>query len=77
MEWMLHTIDQIKFSARIKFYSWFNYSETFISQTLWSNIEAKRSNPICFLIQHCPLPISGIQKVHLAAVDQSGDQTHI
>lgn len=40
-------------------------------------LRPKEAIPFLFLIQHCPLPFSGIQKVHLAAVDQSGDQTHI
>lgn len=74
MKWMLLTIDQRKFSARIRFYSWFNHSETLIS--LWSNTDAKRSNPIILLIQHCPPPFSGIQKVHVVAGNQTGDQTH-
>lgn len=45
---LLLTLDQRKVSARIRFYSQFNHSGALIWQTLWSNTEAKRSNPMFF-----------------------------
>lgn len=89
---MLLTVGQRKFSARIRFYSWFNYINSrdpdlalrgFSSTNtlVWRWGQKKQSHfpitSIFFSDSTLPSSLLWHQKVHVDAVDQSGERTHI
>lgn len=82
---MLLTVGQRKFSARIRFYSWFNYVNSrdpdvaLSSTNTLVRTEAKRSSlilppPSFFHDSTLPSPLFWHQKVHVDAVDRRREQ---